>query len=54
MTVVIKRSSDIQLIIKTLNGLQQTGKFKPERHCGVLKLKRKPLDIQNAMRDEWQ
>jgi hypothetical protein len=54
MTVIIKRSSDIQLIIKALDGLKRTGKFRSKRHCGVLKLKNKPLDIQKAMRDEWQ
>ncbi len=54
MTVVIKRSSDIKLIINVLNRMQRTGKFKSKKHCGVLKLKRNPLDIQKSMRDEWQ
>lgn len=54
MTIVIKRSSDKASIRKLLETLPKTGKFNAHKFRGVLKLKLPPLDIQKAMRDEWE
>lgn len=54
MTVVIKQSSDISSMLKILEELPREGKFNAKKHCGVLKLKKSPLEIQKAMQDEWE
>ncbi len=54
MTVVIKRFADKASIRKLLGTIPKISKFDSQKFCGVLKLKRSPLDIQREMRDEWQ
>ena len=54
MVIIIKRSSDKEKIKALLEGLPRKGKFDAYKHCGVLKLKRSPIDIQKALRDEWE
>ncbi len=54
MTVVIKRSADIESILQIIGSLSQPSKFNAHQFCGILKLNRSPLDIQNKMRDEWE
>ena len=54
MTLVIKRSSDKASIEKLLQALPKTSNFDAHKYCGVIKLRLSPLDIQKAMRDEWE
>ena len=54
MTIVIKRSLDKARIQQLLGTLPRTSKFNAQKFCGVLKLKRPPLEIQKELRDEWK
>lgn len=53
MTVVIKPSAKKNQIEKLIAALKKEGKFDAFKHCGILKLKKTPLNIQKQMRDEW-
>ena len=54
MTVIIKRFTDKASIEKLLRTLPRVNGFDAHKFCGLLKLKRSPLDIQNEMRNEWK
>ena len=54
MTVVIKRFADKASIQKLLGTIPKISKFDSHKFCGILKLKKPPIDIQKQMRDEWQ
>lgn len=54
MTVIIKRSSDKASIDKLLGTLPKVNRFNAHKYCGVLALHLTPLEIQKAMRDEWE
>lgn len=53
MTVTIKSSENKQKIIKTLKNMKLKGKLNAFKHCGKIKLKEDPLEIQKLMRNEW-
>lgn len=54
MTIVIKSSSDEATIKEILGGMVTPKKFDAFKYCGVFKLKFYPLEIQKALRDEWE
>ena len=54
MTVVIKKSMDKETARKIIATLSKSKRFDAKKHCGVIKLKASPLDIQKKMRDEWE
>lgn len=53
MTVTIKSTEDKEKINQTLNNLKRKGKLNDFEHCGKVKLKDDPLEIQKMMRNEW-
>jgi predicted RNA binding protein with dsRBD fold (UPF0201 family) len=53
MTVTIKSTEDKEKIKKTLTNLKQKGKLNAFEHCGKVKLKEDPVEIQKVMRNEW-
>ena len=54
MVVVIKKGSSKKNIMDALKKLPIRKGFNAKKHCGVIRLKEHPLDIQKKMRDEWQ
>lgn len=54
MTIIIKRSSDKAQIQRKLGQMPHQSKFDAQKYCGVIKLKKSPLEIQKALRDEWK
>jgi hypothetical protein len=54
MTVVLRKGEKPSRIKKTFNALKKNKGFNAAKHCGVLKLREDPLDIQKRMRDEWK
>lgn len=54
MTIVIKSSTDKAIIQEILGGLAIPKKFDAFKYCGVFKLQTSPLEIQKALRDEWE
>jgi hypothetical protein len=54
MTIVIKSSADKATIQEILGGLVIPKKFDAFKYCGVFKLQASPLEIQKALRDEWE
>lgn len=59
MTVILKKSDDkktIQEIFDTVSKSTRKNlkKFDAQKHCGTIKLKKSPLEIQKQMRDEWK
>ena len=55
MVLVIKKGSKSQAINLTLNKIKTPSKlFDAKKYCGILKLSKDPLEIQNQMRDEWE
>jgi hypothetical protein len=54
MTIVIKSSTDKATIQEILVGLVIPKKFDAFKYCSVFKLKTSLLEIQKAMRDEWE
>ncbi|MCB0642451.1 MAG: hypothetical protein KDC44_12465 [Phaeodactylibacter sp.] len=54
MTVILKRMTDQEGIEKVLGSLPRESRFDAEKFCGFLVLKSVPLQIQKALRDEWE
>lgn len=54
MVTIIKKGTDKKEIEKVLSKLISTKKFDAYKHCGTLKLKEEPLELQQKMRDEWE
>jgi len=54
MTIVIKSSTDKATIQEILGDLVIPKKFDAFKYCGVFKLQVSPLEIQKALRDEWE
>ncbi|MCB9302342.1 MAG: hypothetical protein H6566_17000 [Lewinellaceae bacterium] len=54
MTIVIKKASDKASIQKILGALSNPKKFDAYKYFGALRLPASPLDIQRALRDEWE
>jgi hypothetical protein len=54
MTIIIKSSSDKATIQEILGRLATPKKFDAFKYCGVFKLQTSPLEIQKALRDEWE
>lgn len=52
MTVIIKSTEDKDKIKNTQN-LERKGKLDAFKHCGKVKLKEDPLELQKMMRSEW-
>ncbi len=53
MTVTIKSTEDKEKIKKTLKELERKGKLEAFKHCGKIKLKEDPIELQKMMRSEW-
>jgi hypothetical protein len=54
MKITIKKSDNLEKINEKLSSLSNTKGFDAHKFCGVLKLKKTPLQIQKQMRDEWE
>lgn len=55
MVLVIKKGSKSHTINLTLNKIKSPSKeFNAQKYCGMLKLRKDPMEIQNQMRDEWE
>ena len=54
MTIIIKKSSDKASIQEILGALSSLKKFDAYKYCGVLQLPASTLEIQKALRDEWE
>jgi hypothetical protein len=54
MIVIIKSTEDKEKIKKTLQKLERKGKLDAFKHCGKVKLKEDPLELQKMMRSEWR
>jgi hypothetical protein len=53
MVTIIKKGTNKAVITQLLKKMHGKKKFNAKKHCGVIKLKSSPLDIQKKMRDEW-
>lgn len=53
MTVIIKSTEDKEKIKNTLKNLDRKGKLDAFKHCGKVKLKKDPKELQKMMRSEW-
>ncbi len=57
MTIIINKNTTKKEFVKLLTSLNKKRKEKGidvSKHCGVLKLKKDPLQIQKEMRNEWE
>lgn len=57
MVLIIKRGDSTEKVNKLLAKLQEEAGKKgvdTTKHCGTIKLKEDPLEIQRKLRDEWQ
>lgn len=56
MTFIIDKNTDKKEFVKLLNSFTKSTKSKGvdlSKHCGVIKLKKDPLQIQKELRNEW-
>lgn len=53
MVIVIKRGLNKKEIELLISKQKKKKSFNSKKHCGVIMLKEKPLNIQKKMRDEW-
>ena len=53
MVTIIKKGANNKEIEKALSNLKSSKKFDAFKHCGKIKLKEDPLDIQKRLRNEW-
>ena len=53
MKIIIKRTSDLNTILKKMESIKSKGNFPADKFCGVIKLKGEPLELQLKMRGEW-
>ncbi len=59
MTVILKKTDSKETIEKIFesvlkNTQKSLRKFDAHKYCGILKLKKSPLEIQKKMRNEWE
>ena len=54
MVTVIKKGTDKKEIEKAISNFKSAKKFDAYKHCGTIKLREEPLEIQKKMRDEWE
>jgi hypothetical protein len=57
MTIIIDKNTTKKEFVKLLASISKTKKtigVDLSKHCGVLKLKKDPLQIQKEMRDDWK
>ncbi|WP_423146670.1 hypothetical protein [Rubrolithibacter danxiaensis] len=54
MVTILKKGTRKEDIEKTLSNLKGRKKFDAYKYCGAIRLKESPLEIQKAMRNEWQ
>ena len=54
MTTVIRRKLNQSSAKKALSKALSVKGVDTTKHCGVLKLKKDPLQIQKELRNEWQ
>ena len=57
MTYIINKNTTKKEFVKLLATIKRSKKstgIDLSKHCGVLKLKKDPLQIQKEMRDDWE
>jgi hypothetical protein len=54
MVTVIKKKTSVKQIRRALKKMQGAKGNNAYKHCGVIKLKEKPLAIQKKLRNEWE
>lgn len=59
MTVILKKSDSKEKMEKIFESVSKSTQknlktFDAHKYCGILKLKKSPLEIQKQMRDEWE
>lgn len=57
MTIIINKNTTKKEFIKLLSSIKMSRKTNGidlSKHCGVLKLKKDPLQIQKEMRNDWE
>jgi hypothetical protein len=54
MEVVIKKGMGRKNLSVALDNMKQGKRFDAKKHAGRIKLVKRPLEIQKAMRDEWE
>ncbi len=57
MTIIINKNTTKKEFVKLLSSIKKSKSnngIDLSKHCGVLKLKKNPLQIQKEMRDEWE
>lgn len=53
MVTIIKKGISKEKLIKLVDKLKSRRGINSKKHCGVIKLKEHPLDIQKKLRNEW-
>jgi len=53
MVTIIKKGADNKEIEEALSNLKSFKRFNAYKHCGKIKLKADPLEIQKKLRNEW-
>ena len=53
MTLTINNNTNNEEIEKLLNSISQESQFESEKYLGKIKLEKDPVELQKAMRDEW-
>ena len=55
MTIILKKGMSLKDVDKQINSSKPKQKLNNfDKYVGMLKLKKDPLAIQKAMRDEWE
>jgi hypothetical protein len=54
MVTILKKGTNKSTIKKLVKKSQSKKGIDAKKHCGVIKLKEHPLEIQKTLRDEWK
>lgn len=57
MTIIINKNTtkkEFEKLLSTFNKKKKEKVMDVSKHCGVLKLKKDPLQIQKEMRNDWE